>query len=137
MLNKKIDKNNIMLRGYEAKYYDDRDEEGVVSGGVMWLSDANLHFTSGGILTVDLENAPFDFKDLMLSTNMETKNEIIFEKDIVQYDIQKTIGIVTRLSTGQWIVQSIKTHEIWDLEESIKEGITIIGNVPEQEDTFI
>ncbi len=133
---KKMNKNDIILRGYEKKYYDDRDSQGVISGGVMWISNADLHFTAGGMITADLENSPFEFKDLMLSTNMKTKNTIVFEKDIVEYDTQKTVGVVTKKSNGQWIIQSINSNRQWDLEDSIAEGITVVGNVPKQEDNF-
>lgn len=64
-------------------------------------------------------------------TNLKTKGLKIFENDKVVFDKQKTEGVVA-FDGDEWIIIGSKGHK-WNLEDSIKEGITIITSFNQKE----
>jgi len=127
----------ILMRGYEPKYQHERDFEPIVSGGRMWHSNNLLHFTTNG-KECDIENAPFNFEDLMLSTNMKINSEFIFEKDILLNEDSDEEGFVYQNDTGEWVIEMFDTQNVYNLKVMLeKRKMKLTGNILERADNFI
>lgn len=130
----------IKMRGYENKYHHQNDEVGVISGGVMWESNSDLHFIEPIIGDIsDLENAPFNINDLMLGSPYSLNGKTIYEKDIVNFN-SGVSGVVKQDKHQGWIVETFDSkykYELVDVcDDSFIDNIKINTNTYFENDKF-